>query len=139
MTSTPNFVISRLAGIFAVLIGILGLLLACVGIFGAVSYAVVRRTREMGIRMALGAGKSAVLRLVLKESIRPVLAGLAVGIVAAAAASRALRALLFGMSQFDPVSFIGIAALFLGVALTAAYFPARRATLVDPMTSLRCD
>jgi predicted permease len=138
-TSTPNFVMSRLAALFAAGIGFLGLLLACVGIYGAVSYAVVRRTREMGIRMALGAAKWDVLRLVLKESAGPVFVGLCVGVLLAAATGRALRALLFGMSTLDPVSFAGVAALFAFVALMAAYFPARRATLVDPMVALRCD
>jgi predicted permease len=139
MTSTPNFVMSRLAAIFAALIGGLGLFLACVGIYGAVSYAVVRRTREMGIRMALGAQKSDVLRIVLTESSRPVLIGLIIGVLLAAGASRVLRALLYGMSALDPLSFAGISALFFLIALSAAYFPARRATLVDPVVALRCD
>jgi predicted permease len=139
MTSTPNFVMSRLAAIFAALIGGLGLFLACVGIYGAVSYAVVRRTREMGIRMALGAQKSDVLRIVLSESSRPVLIGLIIGVLLAAGASRLLRALLYGMSALDPLSFAGISALFFLIALFAAYLPARRATLVDPVVALRCD
>ncbi len=139
MTSTPNFVISRLAAIFAALIGCLGLLLACVGIYGAVSYAVVRRTREMGIRMALGARRPDVLRMILRDSSRPVLAGLCVGMALAAAASRLLRTLLYGLNALDPLSFFGISALFLLVALIAAYFPARRATRVDPVVALRGD
>jgi ABC-type antimicrobial peptide transport system permease subunit len=139
MTSTPNFVLSRLAAIFATLIGGLGLLLACVGIYGAVSYAVVRRTREMGIRMALGARRADVLRMVLTDSSRPVLAGLCIGVLLAAAASRVLRALLIGLSTLDPLSFAGISALFFLIALFAAYFPTRRATRIDPMVALRCD
>jgi len=139
MTSTRNFVLSRLAAIFAALIGGLGLLLACVGIYGAVSYAVVCRPREMGIRMALGAQKFDVLRIVLSESSRPVLIGLFVGVLLAAAASRVLTGLLYGMSALDPLSFAGVSALFFLIALLAAYFPARRATLVDPVVALRCD
>ncbi len=139
LTSTPTFVISRLSALFASIIGFLGLFLACVGIYGAVSYAVVRRTREIGIRMALGARKRDVLSLVLRESGRPVMIGILVGLAGALAASRLLRALLFGMGAFDPISFAGVAGLFLLIALTAAYFPARRATLVDPMRALRCE
>ncbi|MGH9666884.1 MAG: FtsX-like permease family protein, partial [Bryobacteraceae bacterium] len=139
LTSTPTFVISRLAALFAAIVGILGLLLACVGIYGVVSYAVVRRTREIGIRMALGAKKGDVLRLVLRESGRPVVIGMVVGVLLASAVSRVLRALLFGMTSLDPVSFAGVATLFLLVALLAAYLPARRAALVDPMLALRCE
>jgi ABC-type antimicrobial peptide transport system permease subunit len=137
LTSTPTFVISRLSAIFASIIGGLGLVLACVGIYGTVSYAVVRRTREVGIRMALGASKGDVLRLVLRESSGPVGVGLVVGIVAAVSGGRVLRALLFGMSPLDPVSFVGVGALFLLIAMLAAYLPARRATHVDPMVALR--
>jgi ABC-type antimicrobial peptide transport system permease subunit len=139
LTSTPTFVISRLSAIFASIIGVLGLCLAIVGIYGTVSYAVVRRTREVGIRMALGARKGDVLNLVLWETGRPVLIGLLVGLSLGVAAGRVLRALLFGMSTLDPVSFLGIGALFLFIALMAAYLPARRATLVDPMVALRCE
>ncbi len=139
LTGTPTFVFSRLAAIFASIVGILGLALACVGIYGAVSYAVVRRTREVGIRMALGAQRRDVLGLVLLESGRPVLFGLLVGLMIAAGAGYGLRALLFGMSTLDPVSFGGVGGLFLLTALLAAYVPARRATLVDPMAALRCE
>ena len=139
LSSTPAFVISRLSALFATIIGVLGLLLACVGIYGTVSYAVVRRTREIGIRMALGAKKGDVLRLVLSESARPVAIGSMAGVLAAAGAGRVLRALLFGMSTLDPASFTGVAALYLSIALMAAYLPARRATRVDPMVALRCE
>jgi predicted permease len=139
LTSTPIFVISRLSALFATIIGVLGLLLACVGICGTVNYAVVRRTREIGIRMALGARRSDVLRLILGESGRPVLIGVLVGLLAAAAASRVLRALLFGLSAFDPWSFAGIGISCLFIALVAAYVPARQAATVDPMIALRCE
>ncbi len=139
LTSTPTFVITRLCAIFASLIGGLGLVLACVGIYGTVSYAVARRTREVGIRMALGARKSDVLRLIILESGRPVILGLIVGVAAAAGASRLLQSLLFGLGTLDPVSFLGVGSLFLLIALLAAYLPARRAPHVDPIVALRCD
>jgi putative ABC transport system permease protein len=139
LTSTPTFVVTRLSAIFASLIGGLGLLLACVGIYGTVSYAVTRRTREVGIRMALGARKGDVLRLIVLESGRPVMLGLLAGVAAAAGASRVLQALLFGLGSLDPVSFFGVGFLFVLIALLAAYVPARRAAQVDPMVALRCD
>jgi predicted permease len=139
LTSTPTFVITRLCAIFASLIGGLGLVLACVGVYGTVSYAVARRTREIGIRMALGARKRDVLRLVVLESGRPVIMGLIVGVAAAAGASRVMQSLLFGLRSLDPVSFFGVGSLFLLIALLAAYLPARRAAHVDPMLALRCD
>ena len=137
LTSTPTFVMSRLSAIFATIIGGLGLLLACVGIYGTVSYAVVRRTREVGIRMALGAKKADVLGLILRESGRPVFVGLIVGVLSAAGAAQLLRALLFGMSTLDPLSFAGVGVLFALISILAAYLPARRATTVDPMVALR--
>jgi len=137
LTATPSFVLSRLSAIFATIVGMLGLALASVGIYGSVSYAVVRRTREMGIRMALGAKRHEVLSLILRESTRPVLAGLMAGFLVAAGASHLLRGLLFGLSTLDPVSFLGVSALFLLIALFAAYIPAKRATRVDPMVALR--
>jgi macrolide transport system ATP-binding/permease protein len=136
-TATPSFVLSRLSAIFATIVGMLGLALASVGIYGSVSYAVVRRTREVGIRMALGARGNDVLSLVLRESTRPVLFGLLAGLIAAAVFSRLLRALLFGLSTFDAVSFLGVSTFFLLIAIFAAYVPAKRATRVDPMVALR--
>lgn len=139
LTVTPTFIITRLSAIFASLIGSLGLLLASVGIYGTVSYAVARRTREVGIRMALGARKHDVLRLIVLESGRPVALGLIVGAAAAAGASRLLKSLLFGLGTLDPISFVGVGSLFLLIALMAAYLPAQRACRVDPMAALRCD
>jgi len=130
-------VITRLAAIFASLIGGLGLLLACVGIYGTVGYAVTLRTREIGIRMALGAFKTDVLRLIILESSRPVALGLIVGVVAAAAGSRLLQSLLFGLGTLDPIAFGTVALLFLLSSLLAAYLSARRATQVDPAITLR--
>ncbi len=139
LTSTPRFVITRLSAIFASLIGGLGWVLACIGIYGTVGYAVARRTREVGIRMALGARKGDVLRLIVLESGRPVVVGLITGIAAAAGASRLIQSLLFGLGTLDPVSFFGVGSLFLLIALLAAYLPARRAAHIDPVLALRCD
>jgi predicted permease len=137
LTMSPQFVTSRCAALFASIIGALGLLLASVGIYGTVSYAVVRRTREVGVRMALGAKKRDVVWLMLGESTRPVLVGLSIGVVGAAGAAHLMRALLFGVNTLDPLSFVGVSGLFCGVAMLAAYVPARRASLVDPMVALR--
>jgi len=137
LTQTPQFVISRLSAMFASMLGALGLMLASVGIYGTVSYAVVRRTREVGIRMALGARKRDVIVMILRETTRPVLAGLAIGLVGASVAAHLMRAILFGVSRFDTVSFVGVSILFFMIAMLAAYVPARRAARVDPMVALR--
>jgi ABC-type antimicrobial peptide transport system permease subunit len=107
------------------------------GIYGTVSYIVVLRTREVGIRMALGAKKRDVLALMLRESTRPVLGGLAAGLVLALGASYLLRAILYGLGAVDTVSFVGVSMLFLLIALVASYLPSRRAMRVDPMVALR--
>jgi predicted permease len=137
LTQSPQFVISRLSALFASMLGALGLLLASVGIYGTVSYAVVRRTREVGIRMALGARKRDVIAMILRETTRPVIAGLAIGLIVAVFAAHLMRAILFGVGMFDPVSFIGVSVLFFLIATLAAYLPARRAARVDPMVALR--
>ena len=137
LTDSPQFVFSRCSALFASILGALGLLLASVGIYGAVSYAVVRRTREVGIRMALGATKREVVRMILNESTRPVLLGLLFGFIGAAVEAYLLRAILFGVSALDPTSFVGVSVFFFAVAMLAAYIPARRATRVDPMVALR--
>jgi predicted permease len=137
LTQSPQFVISRLSAMFASMLGALGLLLASVGIYGTVSYAVVRRTREVGIRMALGARKRDVIGMILRETTRPVLAGLAFGLIGATIATHLMRALLFGVSTFDAVSFAGVSILFFLIAMLAAYVPARRAARVHPIVALR--
>jgi len=135
--STPPFVVSRCAAAFASLVGVFGLLLASLGIYGTVSYVVVLRTSEMGIRMALGASKANVLRLILGESTRPVIVGIGVGLVLAIGVSRVLRTLLYGLAPVDAVSFIGVPMLLLFIALLAAYLPSRKALRVDPAIALR--
>ncbi len=133
----PYFVVSRIGGLLATIVGALGLLLACLGVYGMVSYTVAQRTREIGIRMALGAQGVQVLRLVVSEGFQPILAGVVLGVLASAGVSRALSATLFGLSPLDPVSFAGVSLLLIGIALLATWLPARRATEVDPMVALR--
>ncbi len=137
LRTSPQFVISRSSAIFAAIVGSLGLLLASIGIYGTVSYAVVRRTREVGIRMALGATRRDVVSLILRESTGPVIVGLILGIVGAVGSAYLMRAILFGVSTLDPASFLSVSALFFVIAMLAAYFPARRVTRVDPMVALR--
>lgn len=131
------FIASRLAAAVASIVGLLGLLLASMGIYGTVSHIVVLRTREIGIRMAVGAQKRDVLGLVLREITRPVLAGLAAGMLGAVGTSYLLHSVLYGINTVDGVSFAGMSLLFLVIALLAAYPPSRRAMRVDPMVALR--
>ncbi|TAM78782.1 MAG: ABC transporter permease [Acidobacteria bacterium] len=119
------------------LFGMLALTLASVGIFGVMSYSVSRRTHEIGIRMALGATPPGVLRLLLAESARLVIAGLAVGIPAALLLTRFLAGMLYGVKPADPLTFIAVSIILVAVALLACYIPARRAAKVDPMVALR--
>jgi putative ABC transport system permease protein len=113
------------------------LVLAAVGIYGVMSYSVAQQTREIGIRMALGAQRSDVLRMTVKQGLRLVAFGLAIGLVAAFILTRVMASLLFGISATDPLTFISISLVLLAVAILASYLPALRATRVDPMIALR--
>jgi putative ABC transport system permease protein len=129
----------RIAGAVAGTLGIVGLLLAAMGIYGVTSYAVSRRTREIGIRMALGAGHQQVLRLLLFQGARLAAAGIVLGTILAGAASQLLGSLLLGVEGIDPLTFTAAAALFASVSVAATYVPARRALAVDPMVALRTE
>jgi predicted permease len=134
---SPSFIISSLAAAVASTVGLLGLLLALMGIYGTVGYIVLLRTREVGIRLAVGAQKRDILGLILGGSARPVIAGLLGGMFLAWGVSYLLRGVLYGLNPVDAVSFVGVSVLFLAIALLASYPPARRAMRVDPSVALR--
>ena len=124
-----------LLGAFAAL----ALLLASVGIYGVISYLVARRTQEIGIRMALGANRADVVRLVMRDGVRIAAIGVGIGIVCALALTRLIANMLYGISATDPVTFLAISLLLLATAMAACYLPARRAMRVDPMAALRSE
>jgi predicted permease len=127
----------RLAATLLGIFGLIAMLLAAIGIYGVVAYAVNQRTREIGIRLALGARSRDVAWIVLRRSLLPVWVGMLIGVGAALAATRLLSGFLYGISAADPLTFTVVALLLGAVALSAAYFPTRRAVKVDPMIALR--
>jgi putative ABC transport system permease protein len=113
------------------------MLLTVVGLYGVIAYLVGRRVREIGIRMALGAERTDILRLILAQGMKPVAVGGGLGLIASFALTRLMKSLLFGVSATDPLTFAIIAVLLTVVALLACWIPARRATKIDPLTALR--
>src|SRR5260370_19449376 len=126
---------SLLLGLFAVL----ALAIAATGLSGVTALLVSQRTREIGIRLALGAQRSQVLRMVMMQGMRVILIGLALGLGGALMGTRVMKALLFGTAGTDPLTFAGVALVLLAVALLASYIPARRVTRVEPMIALRAE
>jgi len=129
----PSRIVAALSGV----LGALALLLAAIGVHGVVSYGVSQRIREIGIRMTLGADGREVMSLLLRQAMRPVVIGAAIGIAGCAAVSQVLSKVLYGIGSHDPIAFVGVPVFLLGIALMASYIPARRATKVDPVVALR--
>ncbi len=134
LADTPRFQ-TTLVGFFAAI----GLVLAVIGLYGVISFLVTQRRQEIGVRMALGASRGDVLRLVMGKSLRLIMLGTGIGLLVALALSRVLSSLLFNMSPHDPVTFGGVTLLLIFVALAATWLPARSASKVDPIVVLRCD
>jgi predicted permease len=129
----------RMAAHLSALVALLAALIACIGIYGVLSHDVAQRTREIGIRSALGARRAAVIGLILRQGLVPTTIGITVGMAAAAATTRYLDALLFGITPLDLPTYGAVAGAFAALAALACYVPARRATQVDPVTALRVD
>jgi predicted permease len=127
----------RVMARFSALFGVLGLVLAAVGLYGTIAYAVARKTHEIGIRVALGARSGDVLWMVVMQGVRLAAAGVVIGTVAAFGVTRLVRNLIFGVTPTDPLTFVGVIALLMAVAIAACLIPARRAMRVDPMVALR--
>jgi ABC-type antimicrobial peptide transport system permease subunit len=133
----PYQAISRLTAGAAGILGFSALALAMIGLYGTVAYGVSRRTREIGLRLALGAKARNLLSLLVRQAMRPVAIGACIGMAMCAAVSRVLAGLLFGVSPYDAVTFAAVPVLLAGIALVAAWIPARRALDVDPAVTLR--
>jgi putative ABC transport system permease protein len=133
-TAEPRFYVVLLAAFAAIAV-----VLAAVGIYGVMSYSVSRRTHEIGIRIALGAEPSTVLRFIVRQGMTLAFIGATAGLVAAFALTRLMHGLLYGVGATDPTTFVAVTAALCAVALAASYLPARRATRIDPLVALRSD
>ena len=136
---SSSFAARRLSMILLSLFATLALVLACVGIYGVISYLVGQRSHEIGVRVALGARSSDVLRLVIGQGVKMALMGVVIGVGAALGLTRLMANQLFGVSAHDPLTFAGVAVLLILVAVAACFVPARRAMRVDPIVVLRCE
>jgi len=130
---------SRFRTTLIALFAVVALVLACVGVYGVISYSVSRRTHEIGVRVALGAQQTDVLKMVLRQGLVFAFVGVALGLAGASALTKLISTLLFRVSANDPVTFVSVAAVIVAVAFIACYIPARRATKVDPLVALRND
>ncbi|HEV8368987.1 MAG TPA: FtsX-like permease family protein [Pyrinomonadaceae bacterium] len=134
---SQNVAARRFSMLLLTVFALVALVLASIGIYGIMSYSVAQRTREIGLRMTLGAQRGNVLSMVIGQGMKLALVGVAVGLVASVALTRTMKSLLFGVSATDPLTFVSIAFLLALVGLLACWVPARRATKVDPMVALR--
>jgi hypothetical protein len=128
-----EIIIAKLSSFF----GVLALVLASIGLYGVMSYTIAGRTRELGVRIALGAQRTDVLRMVLKEAMLLVLVGIAVGVPASLASARVISSMLYGLKSYDPIAMVAVITLLAAVGAFAGFIPARRATKVDPIVALR--
>ena len=131
----PNEIMALLSGFF----GVLAALLATVGLYGVISYVVTRRRNEIGIRIAIGAGRVQVVQMVMREALLSLAAGVGIGMVLALAAGRGAGALLFGLKPYDPLTLAASVVLLVIIGALAAFLPATRASKLDPSEALRCD
>lgn len=138
-TTSAVLLPQQVAALVTAVLGGVGLLLAAVGLYGIVAFSVGERTREIGVRLALGADRGDVLRMVVRQGMRPVAAGLGIGVLLAAGVTRLLVAYLLGVSPLDAVTFAAVGAILVAVALAASYLPARRAARTDPVRALRAE
>ena len=140
MLDGPNgFFLLRMGALFGGALGLLGLVLALVGIYGVVSYAGSQRTQEIGVRMALGAQRLDILRVVVGRGLLLIATGVGLGVACSLGVARLMSNLLFGVSSTDPITFVGVPVVLGGMAVLASYVPALRATRIDPMRALRQD
>jgi putative ABC transport system permease protein len=137
LARSSQMIAARAGSFLAAFLGLLALALATVGLYGVVAYSVSHRTHEVGIRMALGASRREILRLVLGHGMHLVAIGIGIGLAGGAAIGRVLSVALFGLSPLDPIAFAGVSLFLTVVAMLASYLPARRAAGIDPMAALR--